>query len=593
MHRKQEKKENGLVFGRYLALQELGRGAMATVYLANDPNLNRLVAIKVIHGHLDTNKTIRARFWMEAQAIASLRNPHIVEIFDYAEKDGSPFIVMEFVDGNNLGKILDHLNMEAMPQEIAASLVAQAAEALAIAKKHSIVHRDIKPENMMVDVQGYLKVADFGIAKMSQESLTQTGNIIGTPTYMSPEQVLGRGGISSQSDIFSLGIVFYHLLTGTRPFKADSIQAVMRKILEEAHVPAKVRNPSVDKVLSDLVDILLNKDPAQRGNGPEWLLSELKRYLVKKEVIDPIQEVKLFIDRSFAIGPDFKTAREVDMVEVEIEMAKKTGVKTWSALAPALGIRPSPGQILTSQNRKGRWLLWSCIGISIPGLVGLIFFLFGSFQSVQVSKTRVEIRPVSITVVPRIVRLKVGETTTLQYLVDPPTSSREVRWISEDTSIASIQSPGVVLAKKPGTVRFAVIHAKVNNIRGLASITVEEPITYQKSFKEDNMQRPPSKQLSSPVNPRHFVQRLPNPSSSESSKGGTLPASILLNLDIKSKPPFAEIVVDGISWGTTPINQREVMSGKHHVQVSFGTRNLDTTVHILPGMTELWFKENK
>ncbi len=532
MLRKESSKEAKLAFGRYAVLQVLGQGAMATVYLANDPNLNRLVAIKVIHGHLDSNKTARTRFWMEARAIAALRNPHIVEIFDYAEKDGNPYIVMEFVDGHNLGKVLDRLNMDPMPQEIAASLVCQAAEALAVAKKHSIVHRDIKPENMMVDVQGYLKVADFGIAHMSLDSLTRTGHLIGTPTYMSPEQAIGKGGVTFQSDIFSLGIVFYQLLTGTRPFKADSIPAVLRKIVEDAHVPVIQRKPSVDPALSGLVDALLNKDPSQRGGGPEWLLGELKHYLVKKEVINPIKEVKLFIDRSFSVGPDFKTAREVDMLAVEIEIARKTGVKTWSAIAPKkFGL--SFWKTLSAPKRKRKWIFAS-IGAALAVLGAAFFFLSGPLQAVLIydNSRRKEVKSIS--------RPVVHEPLTLTADVTP-----------------RIPTPRLM------------------------------PTT------ENNLPKVSQRSPAPPVKQTPSLQRPRVSSSNKTPREPAPPSAIRLQVNINSQPPFAEIVANGEAWGMTPIRQKEILSGKYHFQVSFGTRSLDTLVIIQPGTAELWFNDRR
>lgn len=526
-----ESKEAKLSFGRYTVLQVLGQGAMATVYLANDPNLNRLVAIKVMHGHLDSNKTVRTRFWLEAQAVASLRNPHIVEIFDYAEKDGNPYIVMEFVDGNNLGKILDRLGIEPMPQTIAASLVCQAAEALTVAKKHSIVHRDIKPENMIVDVQGYLKVADFGIAQMSHDTLTRTGNLVGTPTYMSPEQVLGRGRITFQSDMFSLGIVFYRLLTGSRPFNAENIPAVMRKILEDVPVPVRNRNPSVDPLLSDLVDTLLKKDPGQRGDGPDWLLSELQRYLVKRTVTNPIQKVKSFVDGVFAVGPNFKTAREIDMLAVEIEKKKQADIKTWSATAPATGFGMSLRKTFASYNREGKLMLFGSIAAALAGLGGMAFFLSGSLLNVITSQDKrgKDVKPVFHSAVPDSLPLKT-EVTPKELLPLP---------------VQTIQNG---LPKEP--------------------------------------ERKPA-----PVKPKARVQRPRIVSPNEKPRELAPPPAARLKVDINSTPPFAEIVVNGESWGMTPIHQKEILSGKYHFQISFGTHSLDTLVQVQPGMPGLWFND--
>jgi len=198
-------------FGRYNALTKLGQGAMATVYLAEDPSLNRMVAIKVIHSHLTSNSSLLDRFTVEAKTAAGLRNPNIVEIFDYGVEDDLQYLVMEYIDGPNLQFVLNLLGGQPMDPDVVAAVIFQAAEGLHTADRFNVVHRDIKPENIMFMSDGKLKIADFGIAHISEQNLTQTGSILGSPNFMSPEQIDGKKP-THQTDMFSLGAVFYYCL---------------------------------------------------------------------------------------------------------------------------------------------------------------------------------------------------------------------------------------------------------------------------------------------------------------------------------------------------------------------------------------------
>jgi serine/threonine-protein kinase len=262
-------------FGRYRVLSPLGQGAMASVYLAEDPSLNRLVAVKVIHSHLASIDNLLTRFTAEAKTAASLRNPNIVEIFDYGLQDGQQYLVMEYIDGPNLQFVLNLLDGKFMEAEACAAVICQAAEGLMSAEKNGVVHRDIKPENMMFTSDGALKIADFGIAHINEQNLTQTGSILGSPSFMSPEQIDG-GKPSHQTDMFSLGAVLYYCLTGRKPFSGSNIPTLMRSICDLPHPPVLDLRADADPALVTLVDTLLRKKPEDRGNGARWLALQLR-----------------------------------------------------------------------------------------------------------------------------------------------------------------------------------------------------------------------------------------------------------------------------------------------------------------------------
>ena len=237
------------IAGRYQIIKKLGAGAFGTVYKAKDKILGRMVAIKTIRleglaaagASLDE---LMDRFKREAQVSAQLKHPNIVTIYDIGDADGVSYLAMEFIDGVGLERVISSAGRLSL--ERAASIGAQVADALDFAHKHSVVHRDIKPANIMIESGDRVKVTDFGIAKVtnSGEHLTMTGSLLGTPSYMSPEQARG-GEIDGRSDLFSVGCVLYEMLAGQKAFRGDSITALIFKIITEDPPPLQSLDPTV------------------------------------------------------------------------------------------------------------------------------------------------------------------------------------------------------------------------------------------------------------------------------------------------------------------------------------------------------------
>ena len=251
--------------GRYEILNELGRGAMGVVYRARDTKIGREVAIKTIKlaEQADESETerLRERLFREAQSAGRLSHPGIVTIYDVAEESGLAYITMEFVDGETLQAMMDSGRAE--EPEFIADILRQTAAALDYAHSKEIVHRDVKPANIMVTPDGTVKITDFGIARISSSKLTQTGTVMGTPSYMSPEQVRGDP-ISGASDQFSLGVITYELLTAEKPFSGDSLTAVMFKIVSGEVTPPSELSSSISKPLESAVLRALSKGGEER-----------------------------------------------------------------------------------------------------------------------------------------------------------------------------------------------------------------------------------------------------------------------------------------------------------------------------------------
>ncbi|MEU2910361.1 protein kinase [Streptomyces massasporeus] len=274
-----------LASGRYQLRDLLGQGGMASVHLAYDSVLDRQVAIKTLHTDLGREQAFRERFRREAQSVAKLTHTNIVSVFDTGEDtlDGmtTPYIVMEYVEGRPLGSVLDEdvRQQGAMPADKALKITADVLAALEISHEMGLVHRDIKPGNVMMTKRAVVKVMDFGIARAMQSgvtSMTQTGMVVGTPQYLSPEQALGRG-VDARSDLYSVGIMLFQLVTGRLPFEADSPLAIAyAHVQEEPPVPSSV-NRSLPPAVDALIARALKKNPNERFPSAEAMRDECLR----------------------------------------------------------------------------------------------------------------------------------------------------------------------------------------------------------------------------------------------------------------------------------------------------------------------------
>jgi serine/threonine protein kinase len=254
----------GTSLDRYVIDAELGRGAMGVVYRARDPKLGRTVAIKMVSTaglEPEAEKEYRERFVVEAHAAGRFSHPGIVTIFDVREEP-EPYLVMEYVEGQSLQQLMGRDNRP-LPLSTTLRLIQEVAEALHYAHAQGVVHRDIKPANILVTTDGHPKIADFGIAKLNQAELTMPGQVLGSPAFMAPEQ-LTEEGVDSRSDLFSLGVILYYLLTGYRPFQGNSTTTVCFKLVNHEPVPASAFESKVPPELDKIVACAMAKDPAQR-----------------------------------------------------------------------------------------------------------------------------------------------------------------------------------------------------------------------------------------------------------------------------------------------------------------------------------------
>jgi serine/threonine-protein kinase len=263
-----------LLNGRYRLDAKIGAGGMSTVYQAFDMTLERPVAIKLLHREIAADSDQIERFRREARAVAQLSHPHIVTVIDAGEDDGRPYIVFEYVEGETLKDRIRRLGR--LPVAEAVAYAVEIARALAAAHQRSIVHRDVKPQNVLIDPEGSAKVTDFGIARtLEEEGLTADGRVLGTTDYVSPEQALGHP-VTGQSDLYSLGIVLFEMLTGEVPFRGENQVAVAMKHVREELPDVQARRPEVSAALASVVERATDKELRHRYSSDAELIADLE-----------------------------------------------------------------------------------------------------------------------------------------------------------------------------------------------------------------------------------------------------------------------------------------------------------------------------
>ena len=357
--------------GRYRILDELGRGATGIVYRAQDPAIGRVIAIKTIRLSDFTDESererLRERLFREAQSAGILSHPNIVTIYDIAEEDGLAYIFMEYVDGPPLEKILN--SQEPLGKDVVLSIFRQTATALDYAHRKGIVHRDIKPANILIHEGALAKITDFGVAKILSQQMTQSGVMMGTPNYMSPEQVQGHA-VDGRADEFSLAVIAYEVLTGEKPFVADHLPSLLYRIVREDPVPPQRLNPSLGPQVEMTLRKALAKSATERypscmefvetlaaacNANPSW-------HPLPRSIAQTLPTIGggAAIEHTAAVRPPVAQARQPDPPP---------------AATPAQAHMPPPRPLHRDEGETSnpllRSLLWMLIGI---GLVGLVLF---------------------------------------------------------------------------------------------------------------------------------------------------------------------------------------------------------------------------
>ena len=353
-----------LLGDRYRIIDTLGEGGMANVYLAEDIILQRKVAVKILRLDLQKEPQTLARFQREALATSELSHPNIVMVLDVGTDHGLPYMVMEYVDGPDLKDYIranSPLNLGNIIK-----IMDQILSAMSLAHKHNVIHRDLKPQNILMDKHGNIKIADFGIAvALNQNSVTQTNSAIGSVHYMSPEQTRG-GLVTKQSDIYSLGIILYELITGNVPFNGDSAVSIALKHAQEPIPSIRKQDPNIPQPLENVVLKATAKDPRDRYNSAREMKDDLDTSLEPGRANEPVfKPTHGNNDDETIILPNFKPNQVVEKTDSENRTQEKTAdyQKNRSSFTQAL--------------RKHKWW-WLFVGIVAVLIIGLMFFVLNN-----------------------------------------------------------------------------------------------------------------------------------------------------------------------------------------------------------------------
>lgn len=334
--------------GRYELLSTLGRGAMGIVYEARDPLIERTLAIKTISCaglSAAESEAFEQRFYREAKSAGKLNHPNIVTIHDIGRSGEQAYIAMEFLAGRSLRDILD--SGAVLSHAWLADIAAQIAEGLAFAHAHEVVHRDIKPANIMVLKNGTAKIMDFGVAQLPTGSLTVAGTAFGSPKYMSPEQVTGQT-VDGRSDIFSLGVLLYEMLTGRPPFAGDNLNATLYQVLNAEPLPPSQHNPNIPEAFDEIVARALKKEPAARYQDAAAMAGDLR-------------DIAACLPAKNTVASEVRPTATAGDDTVAIEVVRKGADETPAATADATNT-PPPGKSKARQFALGTAAILAIVG---------------------------------------------------------------------------------------------------------------------------------------------------------------------------------------------------------------------------------------
>jgi serine/threonine-protein kinase len=308
------------------AMEKIASGGMAHVFRAHQPHLDRYIAVKKLKAELTTNSEVLERFRREAKSLASVLHQNVAHVYDYVETSDEAYIVMEYIDGIDLSQII--LKLGSIPPAIAATILLGVANGVQHIHTHHLIHRDIKPSNIRITNRGAVKLMDFGIVMdVDKESLTRPGTMVGSPHYLSPEQVLGDT-LSPQSDIFLMGIVLYEMLTGTRPFKEEEGETVYQRIREVEYTPISKMSRHIPSSLQKIVKRCLQKNPVSRYENMKGLIRDLENFLGERSRFTSEDILLSFLEEEALLKPqiNYNVVSYQKSISVQKKWIKKIAI---------------------------------------------------------------------------------------------------------------------------------------------------------------------------------------------------------------------------------------------------------------------------
>jgi eukaryotic-like serine/threonine-protein kinase len=420
-----EPTRDALVDGRYRVVSRLGTGGMADVFLAEDQQLGRQVALKLLHRRFAEDPDFVERFRREAQAAAGLQHPNVVSVYDRGESDGTYYIAMEYLPGRTLKQVIrDEAPLDPIR---AIDIAIQILKAARFAHRRGIIHRDLKPHNVMVDNAGTAKVTDFGIARAGASDMTETGSIMGTAQYLSPEQAQGHS-VNASSDLYAVGVVLYEMLTGRVPFDADAAVTIALKHVSEAPVPPSAINSAIPPELEQTILWTLNKNPSDRPTDADQLITVLEHCRASIEAGGAGQNTTSMAAVAAGAAAGLPTQGALAEAAAAYEAAARTGAHAPATNGAATGEHPVHDEDAEVQERRPAWVPWAwalLVALLVAGTAVAVYFVS---------------RPTKVQV-PRVVRIQLPVARRILlndgFQVGDPTYERNRR------------PAGIVLGQQP------------------------------------------------------------------------------------------------------------------------------------------------
>jgi serine/threonine protein kinase len=535
--------------GRYQILARVGKGGMGVLYRGFDPVLDREVAIKLMLADFSEDaEQMRPRFYREARAAAKLQHRNIVTIFEFAEESNVPYIVMEFLRGTPLGARINTQPPLTIDDKL--NIIAQLCDGLSYAHEQGVVHRDVKPDNVFLLEDGSIKLLDFGIAKLTSSTLTRQGDVLGSASYMSPEQVAGGESVDGRADIFSSGVVLYELLAGRKPFIADSPTAVILKILKEEPTPLNTIVPDLPPELVAAVMRALAKDPERRFPTADAFGRELQQ--IRKSLHASVSISQLDETR-------FADTMVMKALHQDLQQTQHTRVSGKAATSPAA--------VTPTESPRPKWLIPAGVGaLVLAGVIGFAVFSRGTAPATAANG------PSASTAVPGAQPAPANPAPSSTAAPPPPTAAGPAPAAAAGaaptppTPAAGADST----AKPPAEVKKAA-PAPVINVSltgGYAFEVFDGAKSISAASMSHSLKQPVGKTLRVSA-PKYFLNQ-----SIRVEGSGNQPfefsAPGLGSLDVRSVQETCDIMIGNQKLGNPPLLVSEIAAGQYKVDLSCG-----------------------
>lgn len=538
--------------GRYQVLERVGKGGMGVLYRGFDPVLDREVAIKLmLTDFTDDTEQMRPRFYREARAAAKLNHRNIVTIFEFAEESNVPYIVMEFLRGTPLGARMNGQPPLSLDDKL--NIVAQLCDGLAYAHDQGVVHRDVKPDNVFILEDGSIKLLDFGIAKLTSSNLTRQGDVLGSASYMSPEQVGGSDSVDGRADVFSTGVMLYELLTGHKPFEADSPTAVILKILKDDPTPIETYAPGLPPQLVAAVLKSLAKRPEDRFGSAGAFGAELQ--LIRRAI--PASTSIAELDETRFASTQMMKSLHDDIQKLREQQAGTSGTAIRTAEASQTIVETA-----TPESGGKSWLVPAIVGVVVIAAAGGYFMLGGSKPA------------------PAATTASAPAATPAASAASPAPATPP----PAETPAAAAPATAPAADAKPAEAPKAVPMVPVNMAGGYPFEVLDGGKVISAASAAHDFKAPAGRALVVSA-PKYFLRQTVRVDGTPT-RGFDWQAPGLGKLTVRSPMETCEVVIGDRKLGNPPLTIEEIAAGQYRVEINCGGNVEKSQLAIVsPGQT--------